>query len=87
MTVYKYAILAFDVFGLELPIGAKILTVQTQNDLPHIWALVDPSAEKEIRTFRLAGTGHTIKETNLDYIGTVQIRGGELVFHLFEIKL
>ncbi len=84
-TVYKYPIIAKDYFDIAMPSGAKILTVQVQLSNPCIWALVNPDNKAEIRRFRLAGTGHWINEDNLEYIGTFQISGGSLVFHLFEI--
>jgi hypothetical protein len=72
---------------IRMPKGAVILTVQTQNETPCIWALVDESAEHEMREFRMYGTGHEIKEDieKLQYVGTFQLRGGSLVFHLFEL--
>ena len=88
MVVYKYPINEFsDYIGMEMPQGAKILTVQMQYDVPCIWALVDPDMPLEQRVFRLAGTGHPIYESliNLDYIGTFQMSRGDLIFHLLEI--
>lgn len=88
ITIYKYKITFTDLTIVELPKDAKILTVQEQNNEPYLWALVDTEKEKETRHFRIAGTGHEIEKeiTNqLDYINTFQLRGGSLVFHLFEI--
>jgi len=89
ITIYKYDVPAEDYFELELPIGAQILTVQSQFGEPHIWVLGDTEKKSEVRYFRLLGTGHDFK-LNSDkvkqYIGTFQIEGGMLVFHLFEIK-
>lgn len=86
-TIYKFRIPKItDDFGIEMPFGAKILTVQTQHELPCIWAIVDTENGNEMRNFKLYGTGHPI-ETSLfhTYIGTFQLRGGDLVFHLFEV--
>lgn len=84
-TIYKYPIKVTDEQTLKLPVNAKILTVQTQNDTPCIWALVDTSeAQTENVDIRVYGTGHTINDSdNLDYIGTFQMHGGSLVFHVF----
>lgn len=87
--VYKYNITDMnDYFDLNLPKGAKILTVQVQRNSICIWALVDINNEQEKRRFRLAGTGHPIEESTdrLIYIGSFQMMQGTLVFHLFEIK-
>ena len=89
LTIYKYPVLIKDHFTLELPKEAKILTVQTQRGIPHLWARVDSETTKEKRYFRLAGTGHPLGEDYLkiiNYIGTFQIENGSLVFHLFETE-
>jgi hypothetical protein len=70
-----------------MPEGAEVLTVQAQRDIPCMWAMVDPSKPKVPRDFETFGTGHTIREdmgTDRTYVGTYQIRGGGLVFHVFE---
>ncbi len=86
--VFKYVLEFADYVELELPVGAKILHFGIQYGDPRIWALVDPTAGKEIRKFRFAGTGHPITEpdSELDFIGTVMMRDGALVWHLFEVK-
>ena len=84
-TIYEYPIPIGDNFLIEMPIGAKILTVQTQNDVPQLWASVDTEQFFETRYFSLFGTGHRISDDfNGVYIGTFQIDGGQFVFHLFE---
>ena len=44
--IYKYAIEITDDRDIVMPVGAKILTVQNQNGVPCIWAMVDPNSEK-----------------------------------------
>jgi 3-phenylpropionate/cinnamic acid dioxygenase small subunit len=86
--VLKYPIPLEDHFSLTLPRRAKILSFQTQHDQPQVWALVNPEESRiEDRQFRLAGTGHAIeeREDDLHYIGSCQMMGGALVWHLFEI--
>lgn len=83
-TIWKY-VTCWDAFALMMPRGAKVLSVQVQNGVPCIWALVDPVEPVEMRRFLLVGTGHEIECTDgLSFIGTFQMRDGELVFHLFE---
>lgn len=86
--VFEYALEFTGYIELELPVGAKILHFDIQYGDPRIWVLVDPTAEKEIRKFRFAGTGHPITESDseLDFVGTVMMRNGTLAWHLFEIK-
>lgn len=86
-TVYKYPVQAHDYFEVMMPAGAQVLTVQLQYGDAQMWALVNPDAPQRVYRFRLAGTGHPIEETNLQYIGTFQAMGGGLIFHLFEILL
>ena len=71
----------------KMPKGSEVLTVQTQNNNPCIWALVNPANEIEDRHFELYGTGHDIHcdmTIHRAYIGTFQMYGDSLVFHLFE---
>ena len=84
--VWKYQTPIEDRFGIEMPKNAAILCVQVQNGTPCIWVLVDPrQAEKETKQFRLAGTGHRMENHEIvKYIGSYQLSGGQLVFHLFE---
>lgn len=83
--VYKYPVEICDVQTIHLPVGAQIISVQVQNGKPYIWACINPSVEIEPRLFRLYGTGHNIEGTNvLKFVGTFQLLGGRLVYHLFE---
>ncbi|MDI6603274.1 MAG: hypothetical protein QME57_04180 [Patescibacteria group bacterium] len=88
LTIHNYSIPVQDYFSLNLPKGAKILTVQTEKGEPKIWALVNPAYPTETRNFRLAVTGHPIKESeeDLKYIGTFQLCEAGLIGHLFEIR-
>lgn len=85
--IYKYQLEVIDDLTISLPIGAEILTVQSQRDIPCIWALVDNDAIKENRKFKIIGTGNPIEDLSINnkYIGTFQLYEGSLVFHLFEI--
>lgn len=86
-TIWKYKIEAVGIQQILLPIGAEILTVQIQDQLPCIWVMVDPENETEVRVFEIFGTGHNIytpPAVTWKYIGTFQVDQGALVFHLFE---
>lgn len=88
LAVWKFPVKVEDYVAIEMPAGAKLLAFQAQHEQPCLWALVDPAAPVEMRRFRLAGTGHPIKEvaSNLSHIGTCQMLHGGLIFHLFEVK-
>lgn len=85
--VFKYEVPVADKLSLSLPEGAKLLTFECQFDQPYLWALVDPDAKKETRRFRLAGTGYPLEEPDekLRFVGTAQMYGGGLIWHLFEV--
>lgn len=87
-TIYKYEIELQDDFEIQMPgKKAEVLDVQVQHGTPFIWALVNPGATKETYRFRLRGTGHDATSIiGWYYIGTFQIDGGDLVFHLFSEK-
>ncbi len=87
-SIFKYPIKISSDISLAIPCDAKILTVQMQRGTTCIWALVDPDAKEEVRRFRFIGTGHPIEQgqQRLDYVGTIQMLGGDLMYHLFELK-
>jgi len=80
-TVYKYPIYGAGA-DIQMPRGARVLCVQIQDDVPTIWALVDPNAELEGRHFRLMVTGGAFDADGLTYVGTYQ--QGWFVGHVFE---
>jgi hypothetical protein len=87
--VYKYPLETTDEQTLTMPKGAKVLTVQNQGEQACIWAVVDLDAPvNERRTFFTYGTGYPMQEPDVvseeKYIGTYQLMGGGLVFHVFE---
>lgn len=84
--IYKYPLEIMDVQEVDLPKGAQILSVQAQYGIPNIWALVDDKQTKTEKVIiRIIGTGYQIPDANsLEYIGTVQLINGSVVFHVFK---
>lgn len=84
--IFKYALRTTDIQIVHMPKDAEVLTVQVQNGIPCIWAIVgesDPLVRMEVETF---GTGRTMPESplrNRKYIGTYQLDDGRIVFHVF----
>ncbi len=75
---------------VSVPFGAKILCVQSQfspNEKITVWFLCNPKeAQKSHKTFWVTGTGQSFDELegDFDYLGTVQMNAGTLVWHIFE---
>lgn len=84
--IYKYKLDVGSQVQIELPHDAKILCFKIQNEIPHIWALVDPNhPDKDKRIFAIYGTGWDIEyPMNHSYIGT-DFSEGSFVWHCFEI--
>lgn len=81
-SIWKFGLEVTDEQTVEMPVGAKPLSVQVQHGTPCLWALVDTKALKEKRVVQIFGTGHPVADEG-DYVGTFQIEGGALVFHAF----
>lgn len=68
---------------VTMPAGAQILSVQTQDGVPTLWAKVDPDAPREERRIIRVMTGGEVTVECGRFLGTVQVPSG-LVFHYFE---
>ena len=84
MKIWKWSLKITDTQTIEMPHGAKILCVQTQRGDPQLWALVNEGGNLEQRIFATYGTGHTVPDSPGEYVGTYQVVGDQLVFHVFE---
>jgi len=85
--IFKYS-LGRSINRLHIPKGAVVLTAQVQKEYICIWVLVDTNSQLiEERTFEVYPTGMAINEEKgmeRKYINTVQLGGGELIYHVFE---
>lgn len=84
-TIYKYPLQVADVQEVVLPSGAYMLSAQMQSGNLCLWALVDTNECLETRTVCMYGTGHRVNQAveAMQFLGTVQMADGGLVFHLF----
>lgn len=81
--IYKYPLEFKGFQEIELPQGYEILDIHVQNGIPCIWALVD-TGNKLVKTdIHMYATGDTIKESDLEYVGTIHLLAGQAVFHVF----
>ena len=86
LTIFKFPIQITDDIYIEMPSVVRVLCVAVQPGYgPCVWVLVEPETPYRRRHLRIAGTGHPLSATETDtYVGTFQIEGGRLVFHLFD---
>ena len=82
--IWKFALEITDEQFVSMPSGARLLHVDVQHGEPQVWAHVQPSAQSRNRKLRVYGTGHPIESDRGAYVGTFQVHGGVLVFHLFD---
>ena len=81
MKVYKYPLSWAYVQNFQAPI-VQCLSVQMQNGVPCLWALVDEEREARWVTLRMVGTGNGDVPPDCTFISTVQ--SGGYVWHFFE---
>lgn len=86
ITIWKYPLRVKDTQLVAMPKGARILSVGVQTDTICLWAMVDDrEGETVYRRILIVGTGNPVFEAeDGKFIGTVQLYGGRLVFHVFE---
>lgn len=84
--IYKYPIYPRQPmdFTVDMPVDAKILTIQMQGPVMTIWALVDPGFVPAPRKMRIEWTGTGFVASDLEYIATCQDLSTGLVWHLFD---
>ena len=81
--IYKYPLYVGDWICLNMPEGAEPLCVQMQHGIPCLWARVTVGNPPTVHHFRIAGTGHDLGGNVGKHIGSFQMEGGALVFHVF----
>ncbi len=86
-SVWKFPLEIVGEQELEVPYGATFLSLIAQNDLPTLYAQVDPDTDlKEKWCIYIRGTGHTIGREMTGaslFIGTISTHGGDLVWHVW----
>lgn len=86
--IWKYPLEETDQQIILMPAGSKILHLAVQYEVACIWAEVYLEAPMEHRKFYFVGTGHPmpLEPTHLEYLGTVVMHEGRLVWHIYEAK-
>lgn len=83
--IWKYELAITDYQTISMPEQALILSIQSQNGVLCLWALLSPTGNKVDRQFEVFGTGHLIPigmSINREYLASVQ--QGVFVWHVFE---
>ena len=86
-SIYKYPIHRAHREEIILPLE-QILTVQLQNHIPCLWAMIDDDKPKKKIAVWIIGTGwdlSPLKDKNLIYISTVQDESGFVWYFFYEI--
>ena len=85
-TIWKYNLYAVDEpQAIYVPSTAKVLHVAMQHGELAMWIrLTTTHAIAQERWFKVVGTGHTLPENTVDYVGTAV--GDVFVWHVFEVK-
>jgi hypothetical protein len=70
--------------ALAMPRGAKVIAARAQYDNICLWAEVDVDAPFEDRQFSIYATGEGLPEKPGQFVDTVLLSNGSLVFHIYE---
>lgn len=83
--IYKYALTIATETDIVMPKGARLLSVQVQRGEPMVWAIVDHSQRTVRRRLSVRETGNPLEDAfSGAFIGTIQMYGGAIVFHVFD---
>lgn len=81
--IFKYPLEVESRQILTMPIGARVLSIDEQNECPVLFALVDSEAEFEQRIFRVVSTGEEFNAEGSTFVATVILKGWYSA-HVFE---
>lgn len=87
-TIHKFSLEAAETQIIALPRGARLLTVQLQNDVICLWAEVDTERPTYRAHIEMVGTGHVMRSSMAvsQYLGTVQLHN-RIVLHVYHQEL
>ena len=81
--IFKYIISQGEQI-IDMPRGAKLLSIAEQRNNIVLYALVDPTNPIAKRRILVVGTGWGFSVNIEKFIGTVNLVDGELMFHVFD---
>jgi len=85
--IYKYPINTLGYTAITLPINYKILKIAEQRQSINLWAEIDTDqTEFSSVGLLIVGTGHEFElPSSAEYLDTVFIAQGNLVYHIYKI--
>jgi len=84
--IYKYDLVLTSQQSVYLPLHTKILCAKEQYNSIVIYAEIDTDVmDEEFVEFIIVGTGHPVPDLNMEYIDTVLLDDGRLVWHVYKI--
>lgn len=84
--IFKYMLPRKALVEVNMPAGSRILCVQNQREEIALWVEAEPLMPAQTRYFHLYATGDILDHTRPEqYVGTVQLLGGDFVLHVYEI--
>lgn len=67
-----------------MPTVNKPRKIMVQDNVPTMWAEVDPATPPKVVYFDTFGTGHSIPDDkSLEYVDSYMLMDGALVFHVY----
>lgn len=84
LAIWKFPFGVDDEVVISAPSIFRPLCVQVQGDQTCLWAVVDTESAEVRHRVLVRGTGHLMGAAGTaHYVGTFQLMGGRLVFHVF----
>lgn len=87
LVIWKFPLPMEDRARVVMPFPGQVLHVAEQGGEPFVWAVVSPGAREVVRVLRVAGTGHPLGVGDRPHVGSFLMRGGALVFHVFDFGI
>lgn len=82
--IFKYDVPVAGGEVYEIPVGYQVLSCINQNDHIVVYVKVDDGINRKANVeFTSVGTGWYLSTDEINFIGTVAIADGSLVFHVF----
>ena len=82
--IYKYPLEFTNPQTIKLPSSAEILYVDSQRNIPTIWAIIDKDDKTTMEVdVYIIGTGQTFDASNKLYVGSCMTENGIFVWHIF----